>query len=198
MCALTVPQRGFFSRELVLDEAGIRRGKKQLVAWDEVDHYRYDWHDWTHPGDLVVVSSTREVIRIAPFFDQWQNVAEHVLDELHRRLRADPWFEPFMLEGDALVHSVVGRLPLAELEHVELAPVGSSVVVFVHARNGSEWSETDVSQIANLWLWLEMLSERGVAIRSPLALHLPPVLDTLGDWIRAEDRMPRATVVRKG
>jgi len=195
MCALTVVSRGVFNRNLVLDGVGVRRGKL-LVPWDEVDHYRYDWHDWSHPGDLVVVSRTRTVIRIAPIFDQWPVVADRALRELHGRLRADPWFAPFTLEHDALVHVVLGRLPLIEIEHIEIAALGSSIIVVVHARGAGEWSETDASQVANVWRWLEMLAERGVAIRSQLALHLPPVLTLLGDRIAAGRNLPKATVVR--
>jgi len=195
MCALNVVSRGSFSRNLVLDGAGIRRGKT-LVAWDQVDHYRYDWHDWSHPGDLVVVSRTGTAIRIAPIFDQWLVVADRVVRELHGRLRADPYFAPFALEQDVLVHVVVGRLPLVEIDHVELVALGSSVIVVVHARGAGEWSETDASQIADLWLWLEMLAERGVAIRSALALYLPPVLTLLGDRIAAGNHLPKATLVR--
>ena len=62
MGTLTVVSRGTFSRKLVLDDVGIRRGKT-LVPWDEVDHYRYDWNDWSHPGDLLVVGRG-EMIRI--------------------------------------------------------------------------------------------------------------------------------------
>ncbi len=196
MCALAVVSRGMFNRNLVLDGVGIRRGKL-LVAWDDVDHYRYDWHDWSCPGDLVVVNRTRTALRIAPTFDQWPVVADRVLRELHERLRADPWFAPFMLEHDALVHVVLGRLPLAEIEHIEITAFGSSIIVVVHTRSAGEWSETDVSQIANVWLWLEMLAERGVAIHSQLALHLPPVLTLLGDQIAARRNLPKATVVRE-
>ena len=196
MGALTVASRSIFSRKLVLDEAGLRRGKT-LVPWDEVDHYRYDWHDWSHPGDLLVVGRG-EVIRIAPVFEQWPVVADRVLRELHGRLRADPYFEPFAIEQDALVHVVSGRLPLAEIERVEIAALGSSVIVVVHARGAGECTEVEASLIANLWLWLVMLAERGVAIDSPLALYLPPVLTRLGDRISSGRHLPKATVVRQG
>ena len=195
MCAFTVASRGIFSRSLELDEVGIRRGKT-LVAWDEVDYYRYDWHDWSRPGDFVVVSRTGPVIRIAPIFDQWPVVANRVLHELHGRLRADPYFAPFTLEADALVHAVVGRLPLVEIEHVELAAFGSSIIVIVYRRSTGAWSETDASQIADLWLWLELLAERGVVIRASFELHLSSVLIRLGDCIAAERHLPKATVVR--
>lgn len=132
---------------------------------------------------------------------QWRDdrparASDRVLHELHGRLRADPYFAPFTLEEDALVHAVVGRLPLVEIEHVELAAYGSSIIVIVYARSTGAWSETDASQVADLWLWLEVLAERGVVIRASFDLHLPPVLTRLGDRIAAERRLPKATVVR--
>src|SRR4051812_3361618 len=151
--ALEVATRGMFDRNLVLDDAGIRRGRA-LIGWDDIDHYRYDCHDWTRPGDLVLVTRAGRVVRVAPIFDQWQVVAERVLGELHPRLVRRPYFDPFALDGDALVHRTLGRLPLADIVHLELASIGPALIVDVHARAGL-WCEIDASIVANLWLWLD-------------------------------------------
>ena len=89
----------------------------------------------------------------------------------------------------------LGRLPLADFVRLELAFVGSSMVAIVHARDAGEWAQVDTSDIANLWLWLDQLAERGIAIASPVRLHLPPVLTKLADWIAADRVLPRATVI---
>jgi hypothetical protein len=69
------------------------------------------------------------------------------------------------------------------------------VIAVVHARGAGEWVSVDASDIADLWLWLELLDERGVAIRSPLPLHLPPRLSVLATRIAGNDRLPRARIV---
>jgi len=194
MCALMVATRGMFHRNLTLDDAGVHRGKT-LVAWDDIDHYRYDCQDWSRASDFVLVTRSAQLIRISPVFDQWQVVAERILRELHPRLRAGAYFDPFGFDDAALVHRSLGRLPLADLVRLELAFAGSSMVAVVHARDAGEWTQVDTSDIANLWLWLEQLADRGIAIDSPVPLHLPPVLTRLADWIAAERGLPRATVI---
>ena len=194
MCALMVATRGMFNRNITLDDAGVRRGAT-LVAWDDIDHYRYDCQDWSRASDFVLVTRSAQLIRISPVFDQGPVVAERILRELHPRLRAEAYFDPFRLDDAALVHRSLGRLPLADFVRLELAFVGSSMVAIVHARDAGEWAQVDTSDIANLWLWLDQLAERGIAIASPVRLHLPPVLTKLADWIAADRVLPRATVI---
>lgn len=194
MSELLVASRGVFTRNLVLDEQGIRRGGT-TIAWDDVHAYYYDWTDWSRPADFIVERTSGAQIRIAPVFDQWELVTERVLRELHGRLRGRARFAPFAFEADALVHRI-GRVPIAELERVELGALGASVAVEVHARGKGVWTELDAGMIANLWLWLEALAERGVVIASALQLWLTPSLAALGDRMAAVNRLPRATVVR--
>lgn len=190
-----ISTRGIFGRRLVLDDIGIRRGSS-FLTWDEVDYYLYDWKDWARAGDFLVVSRRGRVRRIAPIFDHWEVAADRLLDELHRRLRAIPYFDPFALDDDTLVHVRAGRLPFADIDRVEVAALGPNVIVVVHARGAGEWATADASQIADLWLWLELLSEKGVTILSSLSLHLPMSRSDLSDRISAAARLPRATVVR--
>jgi hypothetical protein len=188
--------RGLFSRDVVIDDVGLRRGGRR-VAWNDVDHYGYDWQDWTRPGDIVVVGRTNEVIRIAPLFDQWLVAAERAFVELHRRLRSTPCFAPFELDGDVLVAWSARRVRLDAVRHVELAALGRSVIAVVETEAG-EWATVDASQIADLWLWLEVLDDHGVPIGSSLPLHLPPVLAGLASRMSAAARLPTAKVVRHG
>lgn len=91
---------------------------------------------------------------------------------------------------------------MADVDHVELGAIGREVIVAVHVRDAGEWARADASEIADLWLWLEVLAESDVTILSPLPLYLPPALSVLVDRIaeatraRQTDRLPRAMVVR--
>lgn len=180
-----------FSRDVIIDIAGIRRGRT-VIRWENLDHYRYDWQDWTRPGDIIAVGATGK-IRIAPFAAQWLEAAELFLVEAHARLRADPFFEPFELADGALVFGG-RRLAVEAIHHVELASLGPDVIVVVHAREGGEWAKCDVLRIASFWLFIEMLVEAGVTICSKLPLHTPPVLAHVAEMVALEVRLPRARI----
>ena len=192
---LEIASRGMFSRNLVVDAAGVQLGKKRL-AWTEVDHYRYDLQDWRRRGDFELTTAANRVVRLEPIFDHWPLLAEYVLDALHPRLRADPYFHPFDLAADGLGHVGLGRVAYADLDHVELAAVGTGVVVFVHTRAKKEWVRAELRDIANLWLWLEALIARGVSVRSELDFHLPPSLSPLAAHLALAGRLPAAKLVR--
>jgi hypothetical protein len=185
--SLAFPSRGFFGREVTIDIAGIRRGRR-VVLWDDLDHYAYDWQDWTRPGDIIAVSRNGGWIRIAPFFEQWAIVAENFFREAHPRLRAKPHFHPFAFVGDALTCGD-RRVLLGDIAHVEIAAIGRDVMVVVHERNVGEWMQADVPQIASFWLWIEELAARGVTIRSTLPMHLPNIPVT------RDENIPNARVV---
>ncbi len=167
------------------------------MAWVEIDYYLYDWHDWSRPGDLLLVSKRGRLLRIKPTFDHWQVTAERVVSELHPRLRSSPWFAPFTLEDDALVHPSAGRLSLADLEQIELAALGREIMVYVHARGGIEWAAVEASQLADFWLWLEMLNEREVMLRSGVLVHLPSSLSALERAFARGLNLPSARVIRQ-
>lgn len=192
MSRLAITSRGVFSRDVVLDIAGIRRGRT-VILWENLDHYRYDWQDWSRPGDIIAVGAARKTIRIAPFAAQWLEAAEYFLVQAHARLRADPYFEPFALENAALVFGG-RRLAIEEIRHVELASVGRDVIVVVHTREGGEWASCDVLQIASFWLFIDMLVEAGVTIRSTLPLHAPPVMAHVAEMVALDERLPRARI----
>lgn len=191
-----IASRGMFNRRVVIDDLGVHRGKV-ILAWEDVDHYVYDWQDWQYPGEIILVGRRRRTIRISPSFADWHRAAERVFGELHPRLRQRPFFDPFTLEDDALVHRVSGRLPLPEIDHVEIASIGPDVVIVVHARGGGEWIHVDAPFIADLWLLLEILDERGIAVRSSLDLFLPPVLSRLAERAAVEDRLPPVWITRR-
>jgi hypothetical protein len=194
MGEFTVVSRGMFSRSVTIDELGVRRGRR-LIAWSDVEHYRYDWQDWSRPGDFLLISRGGQMLRIAPIFDHWQIVAERLLGELHPRLINEGLYHPFALEADALVHRGMGQLPYADILHVEIASVGASVIVLVEARTG-EWAKLDIVDIANPWLWLDQLAKRNIAMVSTLPLHLPPVLSELTTWSAGDHGLPKATMLR--
>jgi hypothetical protein len=194
MGEFTVVSRGMFSRSVTIDEVGVRRGRR-LIAWSDVEHYRYDWQDWSRPGDFLLISRDGQLLRIAPIFDHWQIVAERLLGELHPRLVDEGLFHPFALEADALVHRSAGRLLYADIVHVEVASIGASVLVVVQARSG-EWTKLDIVDIANPWLWLDQLAKRDIALMSMLPLHLPPVLSELTTWSAGDHGLPKATMLR--
>jgi hypothetical protein len=190
---VNIQQRGMFTRDVTLDIAGIRRGKT-VISWSALDHYRYDWQDWSRPGDFVAVGTNDKTIRIAPVASQWVEAADAFIRGAHAHLRQDPFFEPFTMHEGQL--GFAGRaLRLVEIEHVEIAAFGSDVLVIVHERNAEEWARCEPVQIANFWLWLVTLVERDVSIRSTLPLHLPPALARIGELVAMESRMPTARLV---
>jgi hypothetical protein len=197
---LEIVSRGMFGRTIFIDDFGVRRGRV-ILAWDDVDHYVHEWLDWRSPAEIVLVGRRRRMIRVAPNFAVWHRAAGKIFAELHPRLRPQPFFDPFVVEGDVLVQAASGRLPLAEIEHVEIASIGQNVVLVVHARGAGEWIQMDVALIANLWLFLELLADRGVALRTSLDLFLPSSLSDLAERIAVEDdrrggRVPGARLVR--
>jgi hypothetical protein len=184
---LAVASRGLFVRDLLLDDLGVWRGSL-LVAWDEIEHYLYDWQDWRRPGDILLVDMRDRVCRIAPVLHHWQVAAERVFGELHPRLRSRPRFDPFVVEADALVHVTKGRLPFADIDTIEIASVGRDVRAVVHGVAAGPWAEADASRIVDFWLWLETLARRGVAIRSNLPLPLLRLRDAELPLARALSR----------
>ncbi len=192
MQPLVFRSRGLLGREVTLDIAGIRRGKT-VVLWDDLDLYRYEWLDWSRPGDLVAVGRAGNWIRLAPFAERWPEVSERFLGEAHVRLR-DAYVHPFAFTDDAL--TCAGRsLALGAVEHVEIAAIGRDVIVIVHERNAGEWVQCDVAQIACFWRWIEMLVEREVTIRSVLDFYLPPALAHIQAAVARDERVPKARLV---
>ena len=79
---------------------------------------------------------------------------------------------------------------------IEVASVGTSVIVSVEARGG-EWVKHDIVDIANPWLWLDQLAKRNNPMVSMLPLHLPPVLSELTTWSAGDHGLPKATMLRR-
>lgn len=192
MEALTIATRGLFGRMLRIDEAGATRGKRH-IAWSDVDHYRYEWHDWTRPGDLILVPVRGRVFRVEPIFDHWAIAIERLLDVLHPRSHPTRYVAPFTLTDDALGLGAE-RLDYRDIAQIELAPLGREVIAVVHARRREAWAEVALGDVANVWLWLELLVARGVAITSNLEQFLPRA--QLAARLAEARSLPRAELVR--
>ena len=155
-----------------------------------------DLDDWRKRGDFILVANSGANLTLSPIFNHWSLAAEHVLGALHPRLRGEPYYAPFAIESGGLTHPGLAPLPLTDIDHVELAAIGYTVAVFVHARGDREWARAGIGDIANVWLFLEALMEHGVGVRSELELHLPPPMFPLVAHMAAAKRLPVAKFVR--
>jgi hypothetical protein len=189
---LVFASQGVFGREVSMDVACIRRGGT-VVVWTQLDHYRHEWDDWTRPGQLVAVDRRGKAIRLAPHAERWTEVAAFFFREAHPRLRANPNLWPFTIRDDGLACRD-RTLAWSELASVELAPIGRRIDLVVHARDGGEWFQLELRELASPWLLLELLVERGVVVHSPLTVPVP--VAAVVDAIATASRLPVARVVR--
>lgn len=196
---LELPPRGLITllrRPLVLDERGLRLGKK-LIAWDDVEFYTYTWEDGFIAGDIYVVARDDRWMRIDNRFYYWRQAADRILAELHPRLRANPDYHPFRLSATELRHARSGALPLTAIDRVEIAPSSDGPSLGVFDRSSKAWSIDGLETIHNVVLLLEDLIARGIAVRAAVALWLPPSVGQIADEVAAPVTLPQAEIVRR-
>lgn len=196
---LELPPRGLitlFRRPLVLDERGLRIGKKQ-IAWDDVEFYTYTWEDGFIAGDIYVVTRDDRWMRIDNRFYYWRQAADRILGELHPRLRANPDYHPFRLSATELHHARSGALPLTDIDRVEIAPASDGPSFGVFTRSSKEWSIDGLETIHSVVLLLEDLVARGIAVRAEVPLWLPPSVGPIADEIARPVTLPQAEIVRR-
>jgi hypothetical protein len=196
---LELPPRGLitlFRRPLVLDERGLRIGKKQ-IAWDDVEFYTYTWEDGFIAGDIYVVARDDRWMRIDNRFYCWRQAADRILAELHPRLRAAPDYHPFRLSATEVRHARSGALPLADIDRVEIAPGSDGPTFEVFTRSSREWSIDGLETIHNVVLLLEDFVARGIAVRAEVPLWLPPSVGRIADEVARPVTLPQAEIVRR-
>ena len=197
---LELPPRGMitlFRRPLVLDDLGLRLGKKR-IAWDDVDFYTYTWEDGFLAGDMFIVTRDDRWMRIDDRYYYWRQAADRILAELHPRLRADPDHHPFQLTATELRHLRAGSLPLADIDRVEIAPGpdGPALAVY-HRRSPIPWSLDGLDKVHSVVLLLDTLVARDIAIRAAVPLWLPPSAGALADDVFAQIDLPTAHLLRR-
>ena len=197
---LELPPRGMitlFRRPLILDELGLRIGKKR-IAWDDVDFYTYSWEDGFLAGDMFIVTRDDRWMRIDDRYYYWRQAADRILAELHPRLRADPDHHPFELAGSELRHVRAGSLAVGDIDRVEIAPGPDGPALAVHTRHAPEaWSLDGLGKVHSVVLLLDTLVARGVAIRAAVPLWLPPSAGSLAEDVCGQVDLPPAQLLRR-
>ena len=164
-------------RRLVVDDRGITvRGLfgTRHVAWREIAHYHY-WSQHLLKGGALTRLLMRRPHR----------------QVTHERLS----LVPFSLGDTDLVHRTKGRLPLADIERVDVVGATISVV-----RRGKRlaWVSESMARVKNGMFLVEKLAERGIVVSANPLLFVPAgVLEKVRAAASRQAALPEARLVAR-
>lgn len=200
-------------RRLVVDDRGFTvRGLfgTRHVAWREIAHYQY-WSQHLLKGGaltrwlmrrphrrvtherLSIVPYGVPPIHVDPRYANLGGALDALFGELHARLK--PEFLPFALTDTELVHRTKGRLPLADLERVDV--VGATISVIRRGKRLA-WVSESMARVKNVMLLVEKLAERGIVVSANPLLFVPAgVLEKVRAAASRQAALPQARLVAR-
>ena len=200
-------------RRLVVDEGGFTvRGLfgTREVAWREVAHYHYWSQHLLKAGALTrflmrrphrrvtherlsVMPYGKPPIHVDPRYANVAGVLDALFAQLHARVK--PEFVPFALTDTELVHRTKGRLPLADIERVDV--VGATISVIRRGKRLA-WVSESMARVKNGMFLVEKLAERGIVVSANPLLFVPAgVLEKVRAAASRQAALPQARLVAR-
>ena len=181
-------------KPLQIDAQGLRCGRR-AASWDQLGYYRCRWR--MAAIDQLQVVADHAIFSLDGEYHDWRPAADRVLVRLHQRLVTAPQdFRPFDLEAGCLRHLLAGELPLGELASVRLEfRLGNTLTVV--RRPKRDWVYCDLSEIHNVFLFLEALLAAHVPVDLDEPIGWPDATRDLQRLLQGAPRLPPATIIKR-